>query len=172
MPRIPALTNDQADPAARDILVATQAKIGMVPNTFRTIAHAPSALAGFTALQGAVHAGVLSAAERETIALATAQYNACGYCVSAHSLLGKHAKLSADDMAAARRGEGGPYARLAHRIVETRGQVSDADLAEARAAGLDDRRIIETVVAVAESVLTNFVNNVADVEIDFPKVAL
>jgi len=172
MPRIAALTNDQAEPQAREVLVAAKAKIGMVPNTFRTLAHAPNSLAGFVALQGAVHQGVLSAAELEEIALASAQYNSCGYCVSAHTLLGKRAGLGPDQLAAARTGDGSPYARLAHRILETRGQVTDQDLQAAREAGLDDRRIIETVVSVAESVLTNFVNNVADVEIDFPKVAL
>ena len=172
MPRIPALTNDQAAPEARAILTATQTKIGMVPNTFRTLAQAPNALAGFVALQGAVKQGVLQPAELESIALAAAQYNACGYCVSAHTLLGKHAGLDAEALAAARKGEGSAHATLARRILETRGRVTHEDLQAARLAGLDDRRIIETVVAVAESVLTNFVNNLAEVEIDFPKVAL
>ena len=55
-------------------------------------------------------------------------------------------------------------------MVETRGQVSDADVAAARSAGLDDARIIEVIANVALNVLTNFTNNVALTDIDFPKV--
>jgi len=58
------------------------------------------------------------------------------------------------------------------RIVEARGQVTDADLAAARLAGLDNARIIEVVANVSLNVLTNFTNNVAATEIDFPVVAL
>jgi len=40
-----------------------------------------------------------------------------------------------------------------------------------RAAGFDEAGIIEIVVNVALNVLTNYVNNVARTDIDFPVVA-
>lgn len=48
--------------------------------------------------------------------------------------------------------------------------MTDADVASARSAGLDDARLIEVIANVALNVLTNFTNNVADTDIDFPKV--
>ena len=118
---------------------------------------------------------MLTAAQREIVALAVAQYNSCHYCLSAHTLLGKGAGLSPEAIRAARLGKGqdpldDAIATLALRIVETRGQVSDSDLSAARLAGLDDARIVEIVGNVAHNVLTNFMNNVAQTKIDFPVV--
>ena len=59
---------------------------------------------------------------------------------------------------------------FARRVVETRGQVTDADIGAARSAGLDDARLVEVIANVAINVLTNFTNNVALTDIDFPKV--
>lgn len=160
MTRIAALTLDQASPAAQAILQDTKAKLGMVPNLFSTLAHAPDALAGYLQLNGALQNGSLSPAERESIALAVGQVNRCAYCLSAHTLMGKGAGLSADAIATAR------------QIALSRGQISDADLAAARAAGLDDAKIIEVTALVALNVLTNYVNNVAGTVIDFPVVTV
>ncbi len=158
-------------------LDAVKAQIGMVPNLFATFAQAPAVLNGNLAFADALSKGVLSGKQREIVSLAVAQYNSCHYCLSAHTLLGKGAGLSADAILAARQGKGDgavdhAIAALALRIVETRGQVSDADLASARLAGLTDAHIVEIVGNVAHNVLTNYMNNVAHTSIDFPVVDL
>jgi alkylhydroperoxidase family enzyme len=48
--------------------------------------------------------------------------------------------------------------------------VTDDDLALVRAAGFTDAQVVEIVGVVAENVFTNFVNNVAETDIDFPVV--
>lgn len=175
MPRINPVDIATADTGVQATLGAVKAKIGMVPNLFATFAQAPAVLNGNLAFADALGHGVLTAAQREIVSLAVAQYNSCHYCLSAHTLLGKGAGLSPDAILAARQGKGqsaidNAIATLALRIVETRGQVSDADLSEARLAGLDDTRIVEIVGNVAHNVLTNFMNNVAQTAIDFPVV--
>ena len=45
----------------------------------------------------------------------------------------------------------------------------DSDLASMREAGFTDGQIIEVIVLSAQFLLTNFMNNVADTEIDFPE---
>jgi alkylhydroperoxidase family enzyme len=57
---------------------------------------------------------------------------------------------------------------LGRAVVLARGKVSDADIAEARKAGLDQAAIVEVVAHVALNVLTNYINNVAQTTIDFP----
>lgn len=175
MPRITPVTT--TDAATQSTLDAVKAKIGMVPNLYATFAQAPAVLNGFLALGDALSKGVLTAAQREIVALATAQTNGCHYCISAHTLLGKGAGLSADAMLEARQGKGAnaidtALAALAVKLVETRGSISDADLAAARAAGLDDTQIVEVIAHVAYNTLTNFTNNVAQTDIDFPVVSL
>jgi alkylhydroperoxidase family enzyme len=61
-------------------------------------------------------------------------------------------------------------ALFARRVVETRGRVTDGDVAAARSAGLDDTRIIEVIAGVAINVFTNYTNNVTQADIDFPRV--
>jgi alkylhydroperoxidase family enzyme len=48
--------------------------------------------------------------------------------------------------------------------------LSDADLVEAREAGLSDSRMVETVAMVAHIIFTNYLNNVAHTDVDFAPV--
>lgn len=169
MTRIHSLSDDQSA-AARPLLDAVRAKLGMVPNIVRTLAHSPAALRGYLSLSDSLSGGALSAAERETVALAVGQANACGYCLSAHTLMAKGAGLSPDAIVAARQGEGTPLARFARKVTTTRGALSDQDVAEARAMGLSDGQLIEVIAHVALNTLTNYVNHIAATEIDFPVV--
>lgn len=174
LPRINPVDATAIAADTKATLAAVKAKVGMVPNLYATFAHAPAALNGFLGFSEALSKGVLSAGQREIVALATAQGNACHYCLSAHTLLGKGAGLSPEAIRAAREGRGdatdGAIAALAVKLVETRGQISDADLAAARLAGLKDAQVIEVIAHVALNVMTNFTNNVAHTTIDFPAV--
>jgi alkylhydroperoxidase family enzyme len=60
--------------------------------------------------------------------------------------------------------------RFAAKVAERRGNVSDEDIAAVKAAGYSEAQIVEIVGLVAENVLTNFLNNVAKTDIDFPVV--
>ena len=60
---------------------------------------------------------------------------------------------------------------FAVRVTEARGHVSDADVAAVRLAGYGDAEIVEIVLHVALNTLTNYVNEVARTELDFPAVA-
>jgi alkylhydroperoxidase family enzyme len=60
---------------------------------------------------------------------------------------------------------------FAVKLVNTRGHVSDADLRAVKDAGYDDAQVIEIVLHVALNTLTNYVNEVARTEIDFPAVS-
>lgn len=75
MPRINPVELATADTGVQATLGAVKAKIGMVPNLFATFAHAPAVLNGNLAFADALGSGVLTAAQREIVALAVAQYN-------------------------------------------------------------------------------------------------
>src|SRR5258708_31942933 len=57
--------------------------------------------------------------------------------------------------------------KLARSIVVQRGELSDADVARARAGGLSDGEIVETVANVALNIFENYISHVARVPIDF-----
>ncbi len=172
---IPA-TVDTAPTAAQPLLNGVKAKLGSVPNLFRLLAVSPSALEGYLGLSGALGKGSLDARTRERIALAVAEFNGCGYCTSAHAFIGKNmAGLTDAEIAANRNGtstddRAAAAVKFAVRVVETRGQVSDADVAAIRLAGYSDAEVVEIVLHVALNTLTNYVNEVAETTIDFPAV--
>jgi uncharacterized peroxidase-related enzyme len=170
----------QIDPASatgktKQLLDAVNAKLGIVPNLTRVLANAPAALEGYLNFSGALAGGGLSAKVREQIALAVAQGNHCDYCLSAHTFIGGKVGLAANDIASARQGVGAAdkddaILKLALSIVVQRGEVSDAALKNARAAGLTDAEIVETTANVALNIFTNYINHVAQTVVDFPEV--
>ncbi len=175
MSRIAIPARDAVPEASKPILDAVEKQLGVVPNMFRVFALSPAAVTGFTSLNGAL-SKALDFKTRERIALAVAQVNACDYCLSAHTYLGLNlAKLTPEDASLARRGhssdaQADAAVQFAHIITAKRGAVSDADLAAVKAAGYSEAQVVEIVTVVAENVLTNFLNKVAQTDIDFPVV--
>ncbi len=170
---IPA-TIDAAPEASRPLLEQVTKQLGSAPNLFRLAANSPAALEGYLGLFGALGKGRLPAATRERIALAIAEFNGCGYCLSAHTYLGANlAKLSPEEIAANRRGgstdaRADAAVRFAVKVAESRGHVADDDLRAVRNAGYDDGQVIEIVQHVALNIWTNYLNEVARTDIDFP----
>jgi len=165
-PRIPPLDPQSTVGPAREIFDKLQAKVGAVPNLYR-------ALAAYVSLNEALAKAKLEPELREKIALAVAQRNGCGYCVSAHSFLAKRSGIGPAAIAEARAGgaaephEAAALA-LALRLVEGHGWLSDAELSQARAAGLTDGELVEIVALVAANTFSNYLNLVARTPIDFP----
>jgi alkylhydroperoxidase family enzyme len=60
--------------------------------------------------------------------------------------------------------------KLARAIVVQRGEISERDFNKARQAGVTDGEVAELVANVALNIFTNYLNHVAQTEIDFPKV--
>jgi alkylhydroperoxidase family enzyme len=50
-----------------------------------------------------------------------------------------------------------------------RGEVGDSDLQRARAAGLTDGELVETVANIALNIFINYISHVARPPIDFPE---
>jgi uncharacterized peroxidase-related enzyme len=177
MSRIPTPANIEAAPAAsQPLLRAVEKQFGVVPNLFRLVSTSPAALEGYLGLSAALGKGALPAATRERIALAVAEINGCTYCLSAHTYLGKNlAKLDEGEMAANRGGAShDPRAdaavRLAAKVARERGHVEQADVTALKAAGYDDAQLIEIVLHVALNTWTNYINEVAKTDVDFPLV--
>ena len=168
---------DAAPAASRPLLEAVKKQLGVVPNLFRLVSNSPAALEGYLGLMGALNKGKLPAPTRERIALAVAELNGCSYCLSAHSYLGKTlAKLDDAEIAANRSGASNdPKAdaavRFAVTVARQRGHVNEDDLRAVKAAGYDDGQVIEIVLHVALNTWTNYINEVAKTDIDFPVVA-
>ncbi|WP_457354897.1 carboxymuconolactone decarboxylase family protein [Sphingomonas sp. UYP23] len=169
-------TIDATPAASHPLLEAVNKKLGVVPNLFRLIATSPAALEGFLSLSGALGKGGIPAATGERIALAVAEVNGCDYCLSAHSYVAKNlAKLDDSEIAANRAGgSNDPKAdsavRFAVKVARERGHVGDADVSALKLAGYNDAQVVEIVLHVALNSFTNYLNEVAKTDIDFPAI--
>ncbi len=176
MSRIKSVDPSTATGKAKELLDGVKGKLGIVPNMTKVMAASLAVLEAYLGFSGALAGGLLDARTCEQIALLTAQQNQCNYCLSAHSALGKIAGLNPDEIATSRNGIGSnakttAALAFAKRILDTKGQISEADLSTVRGGGFSDGEIAEIIAHVALNVFTNYFNVATDVEIDFPKVS-
>lgn len=178
MSRITIPAVEHAPVASKPLLDAVHKQLGVVPNLMKVVGHSPAALEGYLSLNGALAKGSLSVQLRERIALAIAEFNGCEYCLAAHSYLGRNvAKLDDAEIDLARDARSGDAQtqaalQFARAVAAKRGNVADEDVTTLRNAGFDDAAIIEIVANVALNVLTNYINNVVQTTVDFPRVEL
>jgi uncharacterized peroxidase-related enzyme len=176
MTRLKAINPAEATGKTKELFNAIESKLGMVPNMMRTMGNSSAVLEGYLNLSGALSHGILSSKTGELIALAVAESNACDYCLSAHSYIGENlVKIDTASLEAARSGKNADakttaILQLSKTLVSKGGLVHDTDINEAKNAGITEAEIAEIVAHVALNVLTNYFNNTANTEIDFPKV--
>ena len=176
MSRLHIPTIESSPAASLPLLDAVKKQLGLVPNLMRLVGNSPAALEGYLSLNGALGKGSLGAKTGERIALAIAEFNRCDYCLSAHTYLATHvAKLDTAEINANRNGFSGDAkadaaVRFARKMAEARGHVAAEDLSKVKAVGFSDAEIVEIVLHVALNTLTNYINSVAQTEIDFPVV--
>jgi uncharacterized peroxidase-related enzyme len=177
MQRISAVNPAEATGKTKQLLDAVQTKLGITPNLMKTLATSPAALEAYLNFGAALATGKLDAKFREQIALAVAQANSCEYCLSAHSAIGKMVGLKPEEIATSREAHSTDAKRDAglqfvQALVVQRGMVSDQALAQVKAAGFSDGDIAEIVANVAVNIFTNYFNQVARTDVDFPRVAV
>ncbi len=142
-------------------------------NIFQSMAAAPAVLDTYLAMSGALNGTSLSAKEREVIQLAVGEANNCGYCVAAHTVIGKGSGLTEAQTIEARRGKLtdpklNALSRFALALHEKRGFISDSDARDFQAAGYSQGQMGEVVATYALAVFTNYFNHLNNTALDFP----
>lgn len=175
MTRIHVPTRDQAPASTHATLDAIGKQLGFIPNMFRMVATSPDTFAGIIGFQGAM-SKALNMKTRDAIALAVTDSNDCHYCMRAHTYVATNlVKSSAEEIAMNRVGQSedpkrAAAATFAKALVERRGKVTAEEMHAVRAAGYSDAEIIDITAVAVQFLLTNFINNMADTEVDFPSV--
>jgi uncharacterized peroxidase-related enzyme len=176
MAQIELPTREQAPAETHEALDSIQQRLGFLPNGLRLLSLSPTALQAYVGLQ-TMMSHALDAKTREAVALAVSRANGCNYCVATHCFNTRaNSQTAADEITLNLEGKSSDPKRAAgaafgKRIVDTHGKVSDAGLAAVPAAGYSDGQIVELTALAARYTLTNFLNKMADVEIDIPDVS-
>ncbi len=172
MTRVQLVARETATGKTRELLDTVHAAFGGVPNIAKVLANSPAALEAFLQFNGALGGGVLGTKLQDQLKLATSEANACDYCKAALCAIGTSHGLSAADLIGGRKAESpDPKAaailRFGKRLVEEKGHVPAAAVAEVRAAGASDGEIVEAIATVVLGIYTNYLNNALQTEVDF-----
>jgi uncharacterized peroxidase-related enzyme len=173
MPRLSVVTPEQATGRTRELYDAIKRAMGGIPNIYQGVGNSAVALDGVLHIGEALKKGRLSAAEIEAIKLAVSQAYGCVYCLAVHSLLGRKAGLSSEELIDIRRGAPrtpkiGALVRFVNALIQPQARLSDDEVRAVKAAGYDDAQITETLLTVAQTVFTTLFNRVHQTPLDFP----
>lgn len=176
MQRIHSVDPQTAQGRTKALLDTVQQAFGMIPNTARVMANSPAVLDSFLAFSTAMGTAQIGGKLHNQLKLTTSETNSCNYCTSILSAVAPSAGLSAADILAGRSRHSEDRRikaalTFAYEVLESRGKVSDQQLATVREAGYGDPEIVEIVASVVLGCLTNFLNNVADTELDVPQAS-
>lgn len=149
----------------RERIGAIAEKSGFVPNVFRALARRPRELRAFLDYHDALmdSSDGLSKAERELVVVATSGANHCTYCVVAHGAI---LRVRTKDPEIADRVATNPFGvelsrreraivDLALLIATDSAALTEAELDDARAAGLSDEEIWDVGAITALFALSN-----------------
>ena len=157
-----------APAASAEMLNGVQKGWGFVPNLHRVLAESPAVLEAYSTLWGIAEKTGFTAQERNIAYLAIIYENECTYCMAGHTNLSRMAKVAPADIAAVR--ENRPIAdaklealrQFAALVTRRRGAVSDADVAAFKAAGYDNRAVLDLLVLAATKLISNYTNHLAE----------
>ena len=177
MSRITVQSIESAPEASRPYLEKAKARNGFVPNLLGVLANAPSAIETYLTVTEINSRSSFTLAEREVVQITAATNHGCSFCVAGHTAIAyKQGNLSTELVEGLRQQTALPDARLealatfTRAIIRSKGAVSEAELADFKAAGYGEQQVIEVILGVALATLCNFSNVLADTELN-PELA-
>jgi uncharacterized peroxidase-related enzyme len=174
MEKIAKIDPELADDAVQGLLQEVQDRMGMVPNSWKVMAHSPAVVKMALLSEEVLSKGLLPPRVREQIALAVSALNGSRYCLAAHSALAGIEGLSEEEIVDARNGTS-PDRRIeaalvfARELIANRGALDKDRIDQMRRVGWQDGEIVEIIVHAAFTSLFNYLNRAAETECDFPE---
>jgi uncharacterized peroxidase-related enzyme len=169
------IETETAADAAKTSLEMVAKKLGRIPNMYSVMANSPATLEAYIKFNTALSGGTLGNKMAEMIALATAESNACSYCLSAHTFFGKKVGLSDEEIDEARdffSNDEKIQASLAFvkKLLETPQEISKTDITPLQKVGYSNGDILEIIANVIRNMFTNYINIVAETQVDWPAI--
>jgi alkylhydroperoxidase family enzyme len=172
MQRFNLQTIESAPEKSRSTLKALEDRFGFLPNVMATMANNPVLLNGFASSFGSFHGGSFDEIEKQVLLLTNAVTIKCPWTVAAHSTFAIEDGIAESEVEAIREGRlpSDPrYAALSaltRALIETRGNVSDADIDAFTSAGYSKVQILEVVTGVGVSTMAATTTNMAGTPIE------
>lgn len=176
MTRMSTIDIASATGLTAELFTNIKRSVGKVPNAYASIgSQSPIVLQSLLATNAALKtSGALSAKELEAINIAISENSGCDYCLAAHTLTGKMAGYTPEQIRELRAGglstdqKIDALVKFVLKLVRTAGTVPQSVLDGVREAGYSDTQVTEAILAVTAILTTNLFNRVNDTILDFP----
>jgi len=165
-------TPDSAPAGSKDLLAATQKRVGRISNLYGALAEAPIAVEAYDMLGTLLRRASFTPAERHVVWFTINAYHDCHYCMAAHTRLAKGEKVPEDVIETARAMGSYDDPKLeALRVftlilVENRGWAAPQALDAFLAAGFTRQNVLEIIVVIAHKVISNYTNHLVEPPLD------
>jgi alkylhydroperoxidase family enzyme len=172
MADFPIYTLDTVPAPSKPGLEALAQAFGMVPNIAGAVAGSSKLISGLIGVFQQVHGGSFSEAQVQTVLLTNAVTNGASWAVAFHTFLALKEGLSETDIQAIRARrlpqdkQLAALSHLARTLIDKRGRLDDYDVASFTGAGFEQSLILEVVLIVAASTMTNYTSNVANLPLE------
>lgn len=168
------------DPAAatdksKQILDEIAQRVKTIPNMIKVLANSPAITRLYLQFNEAFKQTKMTPRLRGLISAAISEFHGCDYTLSTAMAFGPREGISEAELTAARRAEANDpqtaaALQFAVAVAKERGRIPAAETEKLRDAGFSDEEIIEIIAAVVLNTFRNYVNLIAETEIDFPLV--
>ncbi|WP_290701367.1 carboxymuconolactone decarboxylase family protein [Amphritea sp.] len=165
-------TLDTAPEASQPLLQNSIKNFGSVPSLHGVMAESPVVLEAYQMLHKWFQESSFDADELTVVWQTINVEHECHYCVPAHAAIAKMMKVDDALTSALRHRQPMPNAKLQALhdttllIVRNRGRVDEADITSFYAAGYTQKHLLEVVLGLAQKVMSNYINHLADTPVD------
>ncbi|MFC0399122.1 carboxymuconolactone decarboxylase family protein [Paraburkholderia rhizosphaerae] len=166
MANFTAYTLESAPDQSKPALNSLAEIFGMVPNMPARMAGSPRLLTALVSVFNQAHGGNFNEQQMQVLLLTNAVTNGSAWPVAFHSFLGLKEGLSEADVQAIRERrlpwdpKLAALSRLARTLIEKRGRIDEHDIAAFTEAGFDQALVLDVVLVVAASTMTNYTASV------------
>ncbi|GAA4722473.1 carboxymuconolactone decarboxylase family protein [Isoptericola chiayiensis] len=170
------LHDESTAPAESQGLLATSKQnFGRIPGLHAVMAEAPGLLEGYQKLHGLFQSSTSFDADEITVVWQSINVeHSCHYCVPAHTAIAKGMGVDDEVIDALRDGTPlhDPHLEALRTftlaMVRQRGEVDDATVQTFLDAGFTQRQVLEIVLGIAQKVMSNYTNHLAQTPVDEP----
>jgi alkylhydroperoxidase family enzyme len=172
MAHFPIYTLESAPEQSKPSMNALAQAFGMVPNIAGAIAGSSKLINGLVGVFGQVHGGNFTEAQVQVLLLTNAVTNSSAWPVAFHSCLALQEGLTEADVQAIRERrlpqdpKFAALSRLARALIEKRGRADDDDIAAFTEAGFDQALVLDVILVIAASTMTNYTSSVTKIPLE------
>jgi len=165
---------ETAPEASKPLLENSQKAFGRLPGLHKVMSESPQVLEGYQVLHKLFTETAFDADEMTVVWQTINVEHECHYCVPAHTGIAKRMKVSDNIINALRDETPLPSAKLEAlrtftlAMLRGRGNVTDAEMTAFLDAGYSHRAVLDVILGLAQKVMSNYINHVAETPLDEP----